>query len=405
MFIFYKPISSIMLTYYAFPYTINTYVVDLEESFMKYPRYAYNDPAAPTFKVKTFIGGHELTMPKYDYPITPKENFTRSINRNKPMWVPNPLLDFQIISPNDMILSTDATIGQNVSMDFSTQHTGDYRFTDWFLTDWSYVHSAGGPMLTPGFFLCEDVTEWKKDVKFPDFSDWDWDTFRDDFMSNRYDPNKILHVDIGLGCSERLVSIMGGYGETMLAFAAEPDACRDFFEAFIDHEIEFFDKIMDNYPIDLLTYHDDWCNERDAFFSPAMLEYMLLGPTKRFIDHVKLRGVFLEFHICGNMMRFLPYFNDLDIDLLQIQRRAVDFPLIKEKYGDKLGFGTGIEGFLPGAAEPTADQLISMVRKTIDMYAARGGVYSSFYLSDPELLWIGTNELYAYSREFYDNEN
>ena len=370
---------------------------------MKYPRYDFGDPAAPTVTNKTAFG--EMTLPKFDYPITPVENFRRSALRQKPMWAPFPSLDFQTLNPNDMILPTKATEGLCINMDFTHPHTEDYNFTDWFHTDWTYVHSAGGPMLTPGFVLCEDITEWEKAVKFPKLSDWDWDTFRDDFMKNKYDPGKALSVDIGLGCSERLVSILGGYTETMLAFATEPDACKDFFEAFIDHEIELFDKLIENYPITLLTYHDDWSNEKDAFFSPAMLEYMLWEPTKRFVDHVKSRGLIFQFHICGNMTRFLPYFARLGVDLLHIQRRVVDFIMVKEKYGDKLGFAAGIEGFEMGAPPPPKDELVRMIRNTVDLFGSKGGFYLFSFLNDPELAWNAATELYAYSREFYDNEN
>jgi hypothetical protein len=223
-------------------------------------------------------------------------------------------------------------------------------------------------------------------------------------MKNRYDPDKTLAVDIGLGCSERLVSILGGYTETMLAFAVEPEACKAFFEAFIDHDIEQFDKLMELYPIDHLTYHDDWSNEKDAFFSPAMLEDMLYGPTKRFVDHVKSRGVIFEFHICGNATRFIPYFVEMGVDLLQIQRRAVDFVKVKEEYGTKIGFGSGVEGFVMGGPLPTKDELIPMVRKTVDLYAPGGGFYAStFMLRDPELIWTASSEFYAYGREFYEN--
>ena len=372
---------------------------------MNYPRYEYGDPSAPSVTVKSFMGGREMTLPKFDYPITPVENFRRSALRQKPMWAPQMMLDGQTISPNDMILPTEATKGQCVCMDFTSPKTGDYTFTDWFLTDWTYVHSAGGPMLTPGFMLCEDITEWEKHVKFPKLSDWDWDTFKNDFMKNTYDPDKALSVDIGLGCSERLVSILGGYTETMLAFATEPEACKDFFEAFIDHEIEQFDKMMEYYPITLLTYHDDWSNEKDTFFSPDMLEKMLMGPTKRFIDHVKSKGVIFQFHICGNFTRFLPYFVELGVDLLQLQRRAMDTVKLKKEYGDHFGFGAGIEGLEMGAPPPSKDDLIPMIRKTVDMYAPKGGFMFSAFLNDPKLIWDATSEVYAYSREFYDKEN
>ena len=369
---------------------------------MKYPRYEYGDPSAPSVKSRSLFGGIEVTYPKFDYPIAPKENFRRAALRQNPVWVPNPGMEAQVISPNDMIKPTEKSKGLSVSMDFTTPHTADYTFTDWFNTNWTYVHSAGGPMLTPGFKLCEDIADWEKFVKFPNFSDWEWDSYRDDFMKNRYDPDKTLAVDIGLGCSERLVSILGGYTETMLAFAEEPDACKSFFEAFIDHLIEKFDKLMEYYPIDHLTYHDDWSNERDTFFSAEMLEYMLMAPTKRFVDHVKSRDVIFEFHICGNMTRFSPYFVELGVDLLQIQRRAVDFIKLKKEYGTKLGFGSGVEGINP-AALPTKEELIPMVRNTVDLYAPGGGFYAStFMLRDPELVWTAANEFYAYSREFYE---
>ena len=372
---------------------------------MIYPRYVYGDPSAPSVNVKTFFGCVEMTLPKPEYPITPLENFRRSVSRQSPAWTPMSLLDFQMIAPNDMIKPTKSSEGLCVGMDFTHPHTEDYTFTDWLHTDWTYVHSAGGPMLTPGFVLCDDVTEWREYVKFPVLSDWEWETYRDNFMKNEYDPDKVLAVDVGLGCSERLVSILGGYTEAMLAFATEPDSCREFFEAFIDHDIELFDKLMENYPINLITYHDDWSNEKDTFFSPAMLENMLMGPTKRFVDHVKSRGVIFEFHICGNMTRFLPYFEELGVDLLQIQRRVVDYKMVKEKYGSKFGFCGGIEGVVYGGPLPSGEQLVSMVRNTIDLYASKGGFYFFAVPPDPELAWIAASEIYAYSREFYEHEN
>ena len=372
---------------------------------MKYPRIAYGDPSAPSVKGMSMFGGGETVLPKFDYPISSIENLQRVARHEKPMWVPNPMLEFQSINPNDMIRPTKATEGLQICMDFTRPATENYTFTDWFLTDWTFVHSAGGPMLTPGFVLCEDVTEWRKYVKMPVLSDWDWDTFKEDYFKNKHDPNKVLSVDIGLGCTERFVSIMGGYTEAMLAFAIEPEACKEFFEAFIDHEIELFDKMMENYPINLLTYHDDWGNEKDTFFSSAMLEDMLMGPTKRFIDHVKARGVVFEFHSCGNITRFLPYFVELGVDFMQIQRRAVDFVALKEQYGAVLGFGGGIEGLEMGSPAPGIEKLVTMVQNTVDLYASTGGFYAATFLSEPEAVWTAASEFYAYSREFYDKEN
>ncbi|MDR0839722.1 MAG: hypothetical protein LBN99_08815 [Oscillospiraceae bacterium] len=371
---------------------------------MKYPRYEYMQAGVPTVKSKSFFTPDEFVLPKFDYPISPIENLKRSAKRDKPLWVPISSTDFQSVQPNDCILPTEKTKGLTVAADFGRFAKENWTFRDWFNTDWTFVISAGGPMLTPGTQLLDDITRWEDVVKFPDLSEWDFDTYADNYMKNVYDPNKALTLDIGLGCTERLVSIMGGYTDTMLALATEPEACLAFFERFIDHEIEQFDRLMEYYPITMLTYHDDWGNEKDTFFSPKMLEALLFAPTKRFISHVKAQDVAFEFHSCGNITRFVPYFIELGVDFMQSQRRAVNFPEVKAQYDDKIGFGGGIEGLDFGTPTPPREELLQLVRDTVDKMAPKGGFYGGLFITDPELLWLATNELYAYSREFYDRE-
>jgi hypothetical protein len=372
---------------------------------VNYPRYKYLEPGVPTVKVQSFFPPGEFSLPKFDYPITPAENLKRSANRDKPRWVPNPTLDFQYIQPNNCIAATEKTKGLIVGLDFTRlSEPENWTFRDWFGADWTFVVSAGGPMLTPGTQVLDDITRWETGLKFPDLTEWDFETAAVDYMKNSYDPAKALCADIGLGCTERLVSVMGGYTDALVALATEPEAITDFFNAFVDHEIEQFDKLYAQYPLNMLTYHDDWGNEKDTFFSPKMLEELILEPTRRFISHVKSKGVAFEFHSCGNITRFVPYFIDIGVDFMQSQRRVVDFPRVKAQYDDKIGF-SGIEGLDFGAPTPPKDKLLSLVRNSVDLLASKGGYYASIPVGDPELNWLATNELYAYSREFYDKTN
>jgi len=179
---------------------------------------------------------------------------------------------------------------------------------------------------------------------------------------------------------------------------------KDFFDRFVEHFIEWFDLIHGLYPdLDMITYHDDWGTERDTFFSPRMMEELVWAPTKRIVDHVKSKGVLFEFHSCGNVTRFLPYFVDLNVDTLQIQRRAVDTPGMKLKYGDKVGFCTGFEGY-DFTKTYTKDEMTQIVQKSVETYGKNCGVYFSSYERAPEPIWTLVSELYAYSREFYDKE-
>lgn len=372
-----------------------------ETHAMSYVRPAYKAPGIPTEKTKLLFSNKLVEYPKFDYPVTPLENFKRAAKRQTPYWMPTSLTDDQLIMAQELV--TGDVRGMQSSADFSRIVTDDYTFTDWFNTNWTWVTSAGGAMLTPGTCLCADITDWEKCVAFPDLQEWDFHTFAEKFLKSEYDPAKILHINLGLGATERLISIVGGYTEGMVAMAMEPDAVRALLNRFADFTIEYFDLIYSLYPVNMITYHDDWGTERDTFFSEKMMEEIVFEPTKRIIDHIKSKDIIFELHSCGNITRFIPYMIDLNIDFLQIQRRAVDIPALKRQYGDKIGFNIWPENTEIGVSYSVND-MKEKIRYTIDQFGHGGGAYINIMENDPERLWHMISETYAYSREYYDRE-
>ena len=369
---------------------------------MKYPRPKYLDPSVKTQTVMQPYGPDTITAPLFDTPITPKENFRRSITRKNPLWLPNGLTDKVTLGTNDIALHD--VRGMQIHSNFRTKPTENYEFKDWFNTDWTWECSAGGAMLTPGTKLLDDITQWEKKVEFPKLSEWGFKEKAADFMKNEHNPAKALTYDMGRGVTERLVSILGGYEDSMVALLVEPEAVLDFFNAYADFMIEVFDEVFSLYPLDIITIHDDWGTERDTFFSEKVMEELVFEPTKRIIDHIKSKDVFIEWHTCGNITRFFPYIHKLRCDIAQVQRRVVDFPKMKEKYGDQVGFCAFLEGFDP--TKPVApEQYLEFVKKTVDTYAPGAGSYISMFTPDEELLWNACAESYCRSREFYENES
>jgi uroporphyrinogen-III decarboxylase len=181
---------------------------------------------------------------------------------------------------------------------------------------------------------------------------------------------------------------------------------RDFFDAFVEFEKKLFDTLDSRYPMDFVTYHDDFGTERDTFFSEKMMEEIVFEPTKRIVDYIKSKGKIVELHSCGNITRFIPYIIDMGFDFIQMQRRAVDLPMIKEKYGDKIGINSySVEGIDPMAPPLPKEEYLAKVRNTVDLYGKNGGYYTSVAAeADPERTWDGIWELYCYSREYYDKE-
>ena len=369
---------------------------------MYYQRPKYLDPSVRVQNVKMPFGVESVDAPIFETAITPRENFRRCIGRQDPVWLPNALTEKITLNSNYIIMRP--VRGMQIHSDFRSKQTEDYRFKDWFNTDWTWVYSAGGAMLTPGTQLVDDITQWEKKIVFPDLSEWGFAEKADEFMKNVYDPNKAVSYDIGRGMTERLVSLMGGYTDAMEALLIEPEAVADFFNAYADFMIRAFDEINELYPLDIITLHDDWGTERDTFFSEKVMEDLVFEPTKRLIDHIRAAGVFLEMHSCGNVTRFFPYMIELECDIAQVQRRAVDMPKMKELYGGKIGFCAMPEGInMMTPPPPTPEEYIDAIRKTVDIYAPGGGSYLSMFVSNPELLWEACAENYCRSRELYDN--
>ncbi|MCL2391550.1 MAG: hypothetical protein FWC66_02940 [Oscillospiraceae bacterium] len=367
---------------------------------MKHLRPKYLDPQVKTQIVQQPYGALTATAPKFDTPITPRENFRRSISRQNPLWMPIGVIDKITLGANDVMLHK--VRGLQIHSDFLTKVTEDYEFKDWFDTDWTWVCSAGGAMLTPGTQLLDDITKWEKVVKFPDLTEWGFEEKAKQFMASGYDPDKALSYDMGRGLTERLVSICGGYEDSMEALLVEPEAVADFFEVYSNFQIRFFDMLHALYPLDIITIHDDWGTERDTFFSEKVMEDLVFEPTKKVIDHIKSKGVFIEWHTCGNVTRFFPYMYQLGVDIAQVQRRVIDFPKMKELYGDKIGFCAAPEG-LDLTKPYTHEQYIDAVKRTIDIYSEGGGSYLSAFTPDEKLLWDACAEGYYRGLELYEN--
>jgi len=368
---------------------------------MKYPRPKFQDPAVKTTTNTTgFFAATPVTAPVFDAPISLRENFLRAARRENPMWVPIPFTDIQLLQANEL---ADERPGQQMGPRFKTPSPVNYNFLDPFGNSWTWEATAGGAMLTPGTKVVEDICDWEKSITFPNFNDWNFRESAERFMKEKYDPEKVMHVNIYQNITEMLVAFLGGYGEGMMALAEEPEACKDFFWRFTDYMIEFFDLMDSLYPIDFVTYHDDWGTERDTFFSEKMMENLIFEPTKKLVDHIKGRGKVVELHSCGKIERFFPYIVELGIDFVWMQPRANNMSMLKEKYGDKVGFNFPIVGMEPGV-QYTEEELVKMVRNMIDLYAKGGGYYPLLRGTDPQEVWTIASEFFCYSREFYENQ-
>ncbi len=352
---------------------------------MKYERIPYLASGAKYEYVGTTI--QPINVPVFDYPISPRENFQRVLRDDHPLWVPTSVNDF------------NHTMGGELTglSDLRFNFTERCDWTDLFGCVWEWIPSAGGSMLKPNHPpILNDITEWEKKIVWPDLSEERIKACCTEYMSKPYyHPEKMNYYDFGQGCTERLVAVLGGYTEAMLALAEEPDACREFMCALSRFHCEMLDKISKYYPTDMIMYHDDWGTERDTFFGEKMMDEIVYGPSEIIFKHVKEKGIVMLFHTCGCVKRFIPHMISLGADFVQLQARANDLKAYKEQYGDRLGFDLIMVGM-------SSEEIIKYLDQGVEDLGKDGGMFSTVFGGDEKILWDGMEELYCYSREYYE---
>jgi uroporphyrinogen-III decarboxylase len=87
----------------------------------------------------------------------------------------------------------------------------------------------------------------------------------------------------------------------------QKDAVNAFFEKLTDLYIKLYDKMMTYFPgIDGFNIHDDWGSQKETFFSPDVVEEMLVPHIRRLTDFVHSKGRFCDFHSCGQNLKQIP---------------------------------------------------------------------------------------------------
>ena len=150
----------------------------------------------------------------------------------------------------------------------------------------------------------------------------------------------------------------------------------DFVHEMVDMIMKYTTKVVTeaiSYDIDALFFMDDWGQQQGLLMSPEMWrEYFKPGMEKLF-KMVKVRGLFVFFHSCGNIECLIPELIEMGLDVLNpFQPEAMDVYAIKRKYGSDLSFygGIGTQELLPHG---TVHEVEADVREKVRTLGKNGG--------------------------------
>jgi hypothetical protein len=247
---------------------------------------------------------------------------------------------------------------------------------DSFGLKWAATQSAmGAGTPAPGSAILKHIEDWKKEVKFPNLDEFDWEGQAKAQLANFNPAAQIQEYGTWNGQFLRMAHLMG-FEECLVAMVEEPEASLEFLEAITDYKIRVAEYAVKYFKPDSICIFDDVATVRGPFMSPATYRSLIKPGHKRFFDAVRDMGVIPNMHVCGKCDMLVPDFQEEGVEAWEVCQPENDLVGLQKTLGSKLAFigGFDMQGPLT-QKDPTEEELRSAVRECIDKYGP-GGNYA-----------------------------
>jgi hypothetical protein len=341
-------------------------------------------PATPFFPFQ---------IPRYNTPVTPKENLLAAVRRENPQWFPmmHDLVSIESRTNTDHIARAEVVDG---GPPLTLEEKGG---PDLFGVIWEYEPDVKGSMVRPGNPVLEDVNDWPEVIRFPDVDKLNWEQCRQ--YNERFSATtKSLSVTFQNGLFERLISFMG-FGNAAMALVDEDqkDAIHALFSRLCLMYEAMIDKYLEILRLDGVVLHDDWGGQRSPFFSLQLCREMIVPYLKHIADHCHSKGLWFQQHCCGKNEMLVPAMLDAGVDMW-FPQSIVDVDWVRETYGDKLIIAIKPPLLQAGASKEDIDAAAkAFVEKYAPGFAERPFVQMSMFC-EPTTAPALLEKIYTYSR-------
>ncbi len=271
------------------------------------------------YNMPGIYGAPDCVVPKYNYPITPKENMIRMLEGKMPLWVPNQTIDNNAIQP---MVMPDA-------------YARSFGGIDWFGIEWVYEPLTKASMVKPGTRRLSDITNWREELVFPDLSAIDWKKDYEDNYKGRISPDRLSYFVIVNGLFERTADLTS-FEDTFCYLLEEPEELTAFYDKLVDWHIELIKIAREVYNADMILFHDDMGTQISTFFSTSTYRELFLPQYKKIVKAAHDLGMYICSHSCGCISTLIPYMIEAGFDAWEGQDSANDKKAIMDEYGKDL---------------------------------------------------------------------
>jgi uroporphyrinogen-III decarboxylase len=193
---------------------------------------------------------------------------------------------------------------------------------DWSTNEWGYhLESLGdGTMGHP------TVAFWKElpsagEVSVPPLREEERMAAVAAFQEESGDRYRLASLDLS---GFTVYTLMRGFENAMLDFAAEPDRFRFIMDLIVDFECRLIEMAA-RHGFHGIHFADDWGTQSGLMLSPQMWRSLFKNSYQRQFHLAHERGLHVWYHCCGDFTQIMPDFHEIGVDVLNIsQPNTVD---------------------------------------------------------------------------------
>lgn len=332
------------------------------------------------YSMPGIYGAPDSVVPKYNYPITPKENMIRMLEGKMPLWVPNQTLDNNAVQP---VVMPDAA-------------ARNFGGIDWFGIEWEYEPKTRAAMVKPGTRRLSDIANWREEIVWPDLNAIDWKKDYEENYKDRMAPDRLSYFVIVNGLFERTADLTS-FEDAFCALLEDPEELTAFYDKLVDWHIELIKIAKEVYNVDMILFHDDMGTQINTFFSPAIYEELFVPQYKKITKAAHDLGMYICLHSCGCIGSIMPLIIEAGFDAWEGQDSSNDKKAIMEQYGKDLAQCTLY--IIP--ADMSDEDAVADIHKKVDDLAMTGRFACRLRDEKPDRAINLAEELYRYSRTKY----
>ena len=352
------------------------------------------DPSelVPIGNYPSLFGGRP-GAPRYDRPVSPRENIKLYFERKKPYWIPvmgmmGEVLGFRPRMHPDNV-ATHLVVDGEGPMEYAPGNVQE----GWFGLMWQFVPLVNGATVRPGAPTVPDMARWEEYVHIPDLDEMDWERSAEANRAWFAASDQFHEVCCLSGLWERLISLCDVEGAAVaLIDEDQKEGVHRFFSALCDMYEDMIARYARYFDLDMLLMHDDWGTQNAPFFSLDTCREMIVPYLKRIVDACHRNGLRFELHCCGQVEALVPAMIEAGADIWCGQTLN-DYVRLSGLYPDTcLTFGMT----LPAPAEDaTEEELRTAARDFVELCKDRRLVLNG--ATDPRLQAL----VYEESRKYY----